>query len=141
MTISCLGEVVERCLDAAFAVRNVGEAKAHRYAAQRARQHQVVEVAKVADPKNLAFHLTKPGPEGHVKVIEDETAHRVGVVPVGQQDSRERVGVLVGVAADNFEIPGTDGPPGRFGEAIVAGKHVVEPFVEQHRERFVEAEE
>ena len=45
-------------------------------AAERADQHQLVEVAKMADPECLAFQAPETGPERHVEAIEHDRRKR-----------------------------------------------------------------
>ncbi len=47
------GEVVERGVDAAAPMRHAGDAQPHLDAAQRAGEHEVVEIAEMADAEDL----------------------------------------------------------------------------------------
>src|SRR5262245_48364069 len=75
-----LGEILERCGHAGLADGNPGELQAHFHAAQRAGEREVVEVAEMADAKDLALHLAQPGAERHVEALEDDLAHLVGIL-------------------------------------------------------------
>src|SRR6266496_4927090 len=66
------GEVVEGGDDAALLEGDAGEREAHLDAGERARQHEVVEVAEVADPERLALQLAEAGAERHVETRSEE---------------------------------------------------------------------
>ena len=62
MGARCLGgEIVHRHLNPALAVRDAGHFQTHLDAAERAEEHEVVEVAHMADAKSL---VGKPGQAG-----------------------------------------------------------------------------
>src|SRR5688572_7342336 len=68
------GKKIHRRVDAAFLVRDAREAEPHLDAAERSHQHEVVEVAEMADAKNLLRQLAEPGAERHVEFFEDHLA-------------------------------------------------------------------
>src|SRR6266542_2423053 len=111
------GEVVERGGYAALLERDAGEREAHLDTGERARQHEVVEVAEVADPERLALQLAEAGAERHVEALEDGLPQRVRVVAGGREHRRDRVAVLLGVCADELEPPRAHRAPGRLAVA------------------------
>src|SRR5947209_20250813 len=75
------GEVIERGCDAAARERNARRRQAHLDAAQRARQHQIVEVAEMADAEDFSLQSSEPGAERHGEALEDDRSQRVGIAP------------------------------------------------------------
>ena len=84
------------------------EPQAHLDAAQRPGQHQVVEVAEVADPEHPALQLAEAGAERHVEALEDHAPHVVGVVALGHEHRGQRGRVLARVRAEHLEPPRLD---------------------------------
>ena len=89
-----------------------GELQAHLHAGQRARQHQVVEVAEMADPEHLVLELAQAGAERHVEALEDHAADLVGAV---EQHRGERAGELALVERQHLEPPAVHGGAGGGG--------------------------
>src|SRR5579863_2011418 len=83
--LSSSNQVIEPGLDAALFVRNLGERKTHLHAAQCSGQHEIVEIAQMANAKNFSVHLSQAVAERHVELLEDQFAQFVGVVPRRQQ--------------------------------------------------------
>ena len=79
------GEVIHRRLDASALVRHAGQRQAHLDAAERAGQHEVVEIAQVADAEDLVLHLAETGAEREVEALQDDGAQGIGAVPLGHQ--------------------------------------------------------
>jgi hypothetical protein len=50
-------------------MRHARKRKSHFDAAQGARQHQVVEVAQVAEPEDFSLQPSKPCPKRHVESL------------------------------------------------------------------------
>src|SRR2546423_1753522 len=96
---SATREILERGGDAAARERHARGRQAHLDAAQRAGQHQLVEVAEVADAKHLPFEPSKPGAERHVEAVEHDAAKRVRVVTGGHHHGGQRVAALAGYRA------------------------------------------
>ena len=69
---------------------------------------------------------------GDVEVLEREAAERVGVVALRQHHRGDGRRVVFRIAAHDLEAPGAHRAARRLGEAVVAGEHVVEPFLVQH---------
>src|SRR5687767_9615363 len=73
-------ERVERGREAAGVMWDAGETKANFHTAQRARQHEIVERAKMADSKHFAGESSKAGTERHVELLEDHVTESIGIV-------------------------------------------------------------
>src|SRR4029077_892099 len=116
-------EKLEGRRDTAGAVRNAGAVEAHLDPAQRAAQHQIVEMAEMADAEDPALHLAEPGAERHVETVEDDVAHPVGVKAVGHQDRGQRTRIFPRVRAQYLEPPAGDGAPGRLGMTRMTAEH------------------
>src|SRR5919201_1857379 len=66
----CLREVLQRCCHTAGRERHTCRGEAHLDAAQRAGEHQIVEVTKMPDPEDMTFEPAEAGAERHVEAIE-----------------------------------------------------------------------
>ena len=126
---------------AGLLVGDVGEGEAHFDARDCAHEHEVVEVAEVADAEDAAFQLAEALAERHVEVFEDDCAECVGVVAFGEEDGREDGAVFAGVEGEDFEAPAADGGAGCLREAVVAGVDLRETFFVEHVERCFQAVE
>src|SRR5712671_7724276 len=73
-------EILHRFLCSAGAVRDSCHRESHFHAGERSHKGQIVQVAEVADAKDLASELRKAGAQGHVEPLQDGSAKRVGVV-------------------------------------------------------------
>src|SRR5687767_14950451 len=85
-SLVCRNEMVESGREAAGVVWDAGETKAHFNAAQGARQHQIVERAKMADSKHLAGESAEAGAERHVELLEDHATESIGIVSFRHHD-------------------------------------------------------
>src|SRR6266851_4103353 len=72
--LSGSNQVIEPCLDAALLVRNLRECKTHLHAAQCAGQHEIVEIAQMANAENFSLQPSQAVPERHIELIEDHLA-------------------------------------------------------------------
>jgi hypothetical protein len=95
-------------------VRHSGKLESHLDAAQRAHQHEVVEIAKVSDAKNFAGEFGEPAAERHVEVVQHHAAEGIGIVTFRHQYRGERIAVLDRIGAEDLESPCADGLPSRF---------------------------
>src|SRR5579885_2004933 len=66
-----IDKAVERSRHAPTLERNAGEIEAHLDAAERRHEHQIVEVAEVADAEGKALQLSQAGSERHVEAFEN----------------------------------------------------------------------
>src|SRR2546427_4059509 len=128
-----LGKVIERREHAALFVRNVRERETHLYAGEGAREHQIVEVAEVSDPKYLPCELPQTGAERHVVGFEDDLAQRVGVVAGGHHHRGERVRILLGHRAQDLQAPGAHPAPRALRVARMAGEDGLQALLPAHR--------
>ena len=71
-------------------MRHLGEIETHLDARQRAHQHQIVEVADMADPEHLALDLVQAGAKRHVEVFEHHFTEIVGVMAFRHDDAGQR---------------------------------------------------
>ena len=104
------------------AVRYAGAVQPHLDPAQRAAQHQVVEMAEMADAEDLALQPAEAGAERHVEAVEDDLAQPVGIVPVGHHDRGQRIRILARIGAQHLEAPAGDRAPRRLGVPGVAAR-------------------
>src|ERR1700753_4352620 len=93
-------EDIHRGQHTTTAMRNVGEIEAHFDTRKGSHQHQVVEMADMADPERLALELAQTGPERHVEIVEHHLAIGVGVVAIWHHDSGQRRRIPVRIQAD-----------------------------------------
>src|SRR5437588_2065840 len=83
ITVVNRGEIIHRRLDAALLMRNAGKLECHLSAGQRAEQHQLVDVAKVADAEHLAGKRAETRAVRDIEMLERERAEGVAVVTLG----------------------------------------------------------
>ena len=83
-------------------------AEAHLHRPQRARQHQIVEVAEMADAEYAALELAEAVAERHVEALQDHAPQLVRVVPRRHQHGGERAAVLARIGAQDLQAPGLD---------------------------------
>src|SRR5262245_8149551 len=117
---ACRGlEIIHRRLHAALAVLHAGERQPHLDAGTRAHDGEIVGVDEMADAEDLARELGEPGAEGDVEVLERGLAEAVGVLAFRHQHGRERRGIILRLAAPDFEAPAAHRAPRRLGVAVV----------------------
>ena len=98
-------EILQRGGDAAAGERHAGRREPHLDAAERAGEHEVVEVAEMADAEDLAFQLAEPRAERHVEPFEHDLAKRVGIVTVRHHDRGQRAAVFPRARQQQLEPP------------------------------------
>src|ERR1700730_3057269 len=136
---ACRGfEIIHRRLHAALAVRHAGEREAHLDTGEGADDGQVVGVAEMADAEHLAGELGEAGAERNVEMLERGLAEAVGVLAFGHHHRGERRGIILRLAAPDFQPPAAHRAPRRLGVAVVPREYVLESFLVQHVDRFRE---
>ena len=120
-------------------MRDVGNAKPHFDAAQRAGQHQVVEVAKMANPEDPAGKTRQAVAERHVEMLENGGAEGIGIMAFRHHDSGQRTGIVARFLAQHLEAPGLNGAPGGLGMPVVTCEYTVETFLVKHVDGLGEA--
>ena len=83
--------------------------------------------------------LPRPVPSDMSNLREHGAPERVGVVAVGHHHRRQRVAVLVRIAAEHLEAPAAHRAPRGFRVPRVPREHRRQAFLAQHRERLVQA--
>src|SRR3954464_8579034 len=73
-------EVLERSGDAASVEGHTRGGQPQLDAAERAGEHQIVEVSQVTHAEHSAFELAQAGAERHVEALERHLAKRAGIV-------------------------------------------------------------
>src|SRR5258708_19903225 len=102
-------------------MRHPGDTQPHLDAAQRAGEHEVVEIAEMADAEDLVGEPAEAGAERHVETLEDGPAQPVGAVPLRHEDGGQRARILARLATQDLQPPGPDRAPRRLGVTIMAG--------------------
>ena len=69
--------------------------QSHLHAAERSRQHQVVEVAQMTDAERTSLEAAEPGAERHVESFEDDRTKPIGIVGFRHHHSGEDGAVFV----------------------------------------------
>ena len=128
-----------RGFDAARAVRHAGGGKPHLDAGQGAKQSEFVALAEMADAKHFSSELAEARAERHVVIVEHDLAEAVGVVSRRHQHRRQHRRIFRRFEAQHLEPPMRDRGAGRGRKPLVAGEHIVEPLLEQHRDRLAQA--
>ena len=90
---------------AAAPERHARRGQRHLDARQRPREHQLVEVAQVADAERLAFQPAEAGAERQVEPLEGDRAKLIRIVAVGHHDRRHHGAVLVRRARQTISRP------------------------------------
>ena len=112
--------------------RDARRGQRHLDAAERPHQHQLVEIAQVADAERAALELAKSGAERQIESFAGNAPELVGVVPVGHHHGRDDVAVFVGAARRRSRVPTPHGGARRFREPPVPREDVLQPFLAQH---------
>src|SRR3954451_16285412 len=106
---------------------------------ERGQDVEGAEVAAVRDPDDPALELVLAAVGGDPKLAQG-AGDLAAVDRVGQLDGGHDRAALVGVAED-LEPDRLGAGAGRAGQQLVAGEDVLQPLLEDHVERDVEAEE
>ena len=114
-------------------------AKRHLNAGQRAEQHQLVEIAHVADAEQLPRHLGEARAERQVVPLVGDVDDVLALDVRRHHDRADRVGVPLRRLRAQVQAPGFDRRPDALGETMMTGEHVLEAFLEQHRDRLAQA--
>ncbi len=113
-------QIIESGVNPALLVRYAKQFETHLDAAERSRQHQVVEVAEVADAESFAREPSEPCAERHVELFENHGAERRFVEAFGQKDRGHGGAVFVRIERADLKTPGLYRAPRGFGVALVA---------------------
>lgn len=81
-------------LNAALAMGNAGDRKAHLDARQGPEDRQIVGVAEMPDPEDLACELGQTGAERDVEPLQRNRPEGVGVVPLRHDERGQRGGMV-----------------------------------------------
>ena len=128
-----------RSLHATGFVGHTCEPETHLDAAERSRQHQIVERSQMSDAEDAPGELAEPCPERHVEMLEDDLPQPVCVMAFRGVDRRQRAGVLRWILGDDVESPGAHCGARRRAMPRVAGENVLEPFLVKHPQRLSQA--
>src|SRR5579884_1389846 len=79
--LSGLGQVIKRGRNAAFLVRYSGNGQPHFHPAQRARQHEIVEIAEMAYAEYPVLQLAETCTERHIELLQNHFAELVCGMP------------------------------------------------------------
>ena len=82
-------ERIERGHHATPFVRHTRKAKAHLNSTQCSSEHEIVEMAEMANSKHFARKFGEACAQRHIEILEDDCSQSVGVMAVGQNDSRQ----------------------------------------------------
>src|SRR5579859_4363704 len=77
----------------------------HFHACQRANQHEIVEIAKMADTENSAFHFSEASAERDIVLLERNTPKAVRIVPCRGEDRGERIRIFTRIERHHFQTP------------------------------------
>src|SRR5436190_6448950 len=139
--LGALREILHGGLHALLFHRNCSQRKAHFDAGKRAHQHEIVEVAEVADAEHLAAELGEPRAERQIERVEDHLAHAVGILAGRHHYPGERGRLLARIEREYLEAPPAHRAPRRFGMALVAGEYRLHALFVEHLQRLGEAVE
>src|SRR5437762_10401138 len=100
-------------------MRHARQLESHLHTAQSAREHEIVEVAEVADAEDLVLQAPETGAQRHIEMIEHDLAKFVRRVAGWSEEGRQGVAVFGGVESHDLETPCAGGAPRRFAVALV----------------------
>ncbi len=101
-------------------------------------KRQLVAFAEMADAKHLAGHLRQAAAKRHVEIVEHHLAEFVGVVSRRHQDRGQHRRKVLWLLAEHLESPVLDRAAGRGRQPLVTRKDLVEPLLQQHRDRLAQ---
>ena len=113
----------------------------HFRARDGAEQHQLVEVAQMADTEHLAGDFRQTGAEREVVALVGGLDDLGGVKAFRHHDGGDGVRIPLRLLGAGLQAPGRDGGAGAFGEVMVALVNLIETLFEQDVERLLQAVE
>src|SRR2546428_11046217 len=102
--------------------------ESHLDTAKGARQHEVVEIPKMADPKYFVLQAAKAGAKRHVEVIQNRFSKGVGRMTGGRIESGYRMTVFLRINGDCLQTPCFSRAPRRLTMPAAARQHNVPSF-------------
>ena len=108
-------------------------------AGQRARDHEVVEIAEMADAEHLVGERPEAVAERHVAALEDLGPQLSAECPSGSRTAVSEDEYSAGFRHWISKPQCRTAAPRRLGGAVVAGEDVVEPLLVQHVDRDLQA--
>src|SRR5207247_1408909 len=84
-------QIVKGCRNAAAGEWHAAGGKTHFDAAQRPSEHQIAEIAQMADAEQSTSQLSESGSERHVEALENDVTQAIGVVSVRDRLRADRV--------------------------------------------------
>src|SRR2546428_10498288 len=115
--------------------------ESHLDTAQGARQHEVVEIPKMADPKYFVLQAAKAGAKRHVEVIQNRFSKGVGRMTGGRAESGYRMTVFLRINGDCLQTPCFSRAPRCLTMPAVARKYIAQSFLGQHLQGFFQSVE
>lgn len=106
-----------------------------------AEQHQLVEIAEMADAEHLAGDLVEAGAEREIVALIGDLDDLGGVEAFRHHDRGHSVGVPLGFLGAGLEAPGRDRGAHALGEMVMTRIDLIEAFLEQNIERLAQAVE
>ena len=122
-------------------MRYTRQIESHLDTAQGARQHEVVEIPKMADPKYFVLQAAKAGAKRHVEVIQNHFSKAVGRMTGGRVESGHRMTVFLRINGDCLQTPCFSRAPRRLTMPAVARKYIAQSFLGQHLQGFFQSVE
>jgi hypothetical protein len=127
-------------LNAAGSMRRLAQRQSHFNTGQSAGEHQIVEIAKVADPKGTVSEARKTISKRHIECFQDSGAEGIGRMSFGKHDGRQRRGMLAWSVADRLKPPRLDSGAGSRRMPGVPRQDGRQALFVKNSQRFTQAE-
>jgi hypothetical protein len=95
-------------------VRNPSTRQTHFDTTKGAAEHQVVQIAQMANSEDASSHLSETGAEREITVLQNDTSKVCLFEAARHQYRCARRAVLRGIQAKQFKTPATNCSTGRF---------------------------
>src|SRR6266481_765773 len=123
-------------LNATGVMRYARCVQTHFHACQRANQHEIVEIAKMADAENSAFHPAQACAQGDIVLLKRNSAEAVRIVSLRCEDRSERIRIFTRIERHHFQSPVANGSAHSFRVAVMPGKDIFHALFQQHGDGF-----
>jgi hypothetical protein len=118
---------------------NPDVAQSHFSAGEGAQQHQLVQVAQMADAEQLPRQASEPSAQRQVVAAERHVDHVRGILAFGHHDGAHRVRVPLGRFGAQLQAPGAHRRTHALGETGMAREDRFETLFQDDRERLAQA--
>mmetsp|Transcript_6742 Transcript_6742/g.20427 ORF Transcript_6742/g.20427 Transcript_6742/m.20427 type:complete len:200 (-) Transcript_6742:726-1325(-) len=105
---------------------------------QGSEQRELVDVAHVANPEDLASHLHEAAAEREVVLLVCSLHNLLSIIASGNTHGGDSIRVLGWIVRARFQSPRLHGQADTLGESVVSLPHVLHTFLQKHSQRLLE---